>query len=253
MAKKDKEQEKKVEVESGKTKTENHNKAYINSKGERVMRITEVIKVLAKDQLMTWANMLGFKGIDYKKELERTANIGSMFHGVVEQFMNPKQLAFIDYSAYGVYGFQSEMEATNAIHSFFEWYEDVKNIIKVKFTEKVVVGEKLGGTIDCGIEGFRDPEKVIFVDYKTSPSFYLSQFLQLAGYVKLYEEVYGEDTVEGVMVVLANKKTGTKARARFIDRDAMGPIILCFDCLYNTAVATKILNNSWWQLGKDIQ
>lgn len=235
-----------------KTKTDNHNKAYINSKGEKVMRITEVVKILAKDQLMTWANMLGFKGIDYKKELERTANVGTMFHGVVEQFMNPKQLAYIDYSAYGVYGFQSEVEATNAIHSFFTWFEDVKDRFKIKFTEKVVVGESLGGTIDCGIEGFVDKNKVIFVDYKTSTSFYLAQFLQLAGYIRIYEEVYGEDTVEGVMVVLANKKTGAKARARYIPREKMESILLCFDCLFSTACATKQLNTNWWQLGEDI-
>ena len=42
------------------SKTNNHIKQYINADGEKVMRITEVIKVLAKDQLMTWANILGF-------------------------------------------------------------------------------------------------------------------------------------------------------------------------------------------------
>lgn len=234
-------------------KTDNHNKMYINAKGQRVMRITEVIKVLAKDQLMTWANMLGFKGIDYRKELERTSNIGTMFHGVVEQFMDPKQLALIDYDEYKVYGFQSQVEATNAIKSFFLWFEDVKSRYKIKFTEKVIIGETLGGTIDCGINGFEDPEKVIFVDYKTSPNFYLTQFLQLAGYVKIYEEVNGPGTVEGVMVILADKKNGNKARARLIKRKAMDVLLLCFDCLYNTAVATRSLNQSWFALTEEVK
>jgi len=234
------------------SKTNNHSKVYINADGERVMRITEVIKVLAKDQLMTWANMLGFKGIDYKKELERTSNIGSMFHGVIESYMDPTQLAVIDYDEYNVYGFQSQMEATNAIKSFFTWYEKNKDIFKPLFTEKVIVGKRLGGTIDCGIKGIKDPKKVIFVDYKTSPQFYLSQFLQLAGYVELYEEVNGPDTVEGVMVILADKKKGARARARFLSREELSPIIMCFDCLYNTAYATKCLNSTWWKLGTNI-
>lgn len=234
-------------------KTDNHHKMYINSHGERVMRITEVIKVLAKDQLITWANILGFKGIDYKKELERTSNIGTMFHSVIEQFMDPHRLAVIEYDEYGVYGFQSQLEATNAIRSFFLWYDDLKEKYHVKFTEKVVIGEHLGGTIDCGIDGFEDPKKVIFVDYKTSPNFYLTQFLQLAGYVKIYEEKYGPDTVEGVMVIIADKKNGKKARARLIRREKLDPLILCFECLYNTAVATKVLNTKWWSLGEDIK
>lgn len=233
-------------------KTDNHNKMYINDDGKRVMRITEVIKVLAKDQLITWANMLGFKHIDYRKELSRTSNIGTMMHGVIEQYMNPKQIAVVDYAAYEVYGFQSQLEASNAINSFFKWYARIKDRYHVKFTEKVVIGKHLGGTIDCGIEGFEDPEKVIFVDYKTSPTFYLTQFLQLAGYVKIYEEKYGPDTVEGVMVVCADKKHGDIAKARFISRKKLDPIMICFDCLYNTAVATKALNATWFALTEEV-
>lgn len=234
-------------------KTDNHNKMYINDDGKRVMRITEVIKVLAKDQLITWANMLGFKHIDYKAELNRTANIGTMFHAIVEQYMDPKQLAVIDYDTYGVYGFQSRLEASNAINSFFKWFEKIEPRYHVVFTEKVVIGKDLGGTIDCGIEGFDDPKKVIFVDYKTSPSFYLTQFLQLAGYVKIYEEKYGPDTVEGVMVILADKKKGEKARARIIKRDKLETLMICFDCLYNTAVATRVLNQSWYSLTEGVK
>lgn len=233
-------------------KTDNHHKMYINDDGKRVMRITEVIKVLAKDQLITWANMLGFKGIDYKKELNRTANIGTMLHGIIEQYMDPHQLAVVDYDAYDVYGFQSRLEASNAINSFFKWFETIKDRYHVKFTEQVVIGKDLGGTIDCGIDGFKDPDKVIFVDYKTSPSFYLTQFLQLCGYVKIYEEKYGADTVEAVMVVLADKKHGNKARARLIPRSKLEMIMICFDCLYNTAVATKTLNNSWYSLTEEV-
>lgn len=232
---------------------DNHNKMYINDDGKRVMRVTEVIKILAKDQLVVWANMLGFKGIDYKKELERTSNIGSLFHGVVEQYMDPKRLAILDYEEYGVWGFQSRLEATNAVKSFFKWYDHLTKPYKVVFTEKVVIGKKLGGTIDCGIQGFSDPSKVIFVDYKTSPNFYLTQFLQLSGYVTIYEEKFGKNTVEGVMVILADKKKGAKARAMMIPRERLDPIITCFECLYNTAIATRMLENTWYDLGEEIE
>ena len=195
--------------------TNNGAKVYINSRGEQVMRITQVIRVLAREQLVVWANLIGLDGIKYREEMDRTAGIGNMVHGVIEQYTSG-ELAHIDYEAYGVLDSMSRREARNAIDSFFLWYEDVKNDYHVRFTEKVVVGDKLGGTIDCGIDGFEDPRKVIFVDYKTSSAFHLSQFLQLAGYVKIYEEVYGKDTVEAVMVVLADKRYGKKARSRMI-------------------------------------
>lgn len=234
-------------------KTDNHHKMYINKNGERVMRITEIIRVLAKDQLIVWANMLGLKGVSYRKEMERTSNIGTMFHGVIESYTTPKELAVIDFEQYQVYGFQSQLEATNALKSFFKWFDGVESWYHVKFTEKVVVGERYGGTIDCGIDGREDPDKVIFVDYKSGSGFYLTYFLQLAGYVKLYEEVEGPDTVEGVMCVHADKKHGKKAEAFYIPREKLGPFITCFDCLYNTALATKMLDARWKEFGEEVE
>lgn len=233
-------------------KTDNNSKMYINSDGERVMRITEIIKVLAKDQLIVWANMLGLRGISYRKEMTRTANIGTMFHGVIEQYTTPGELAIIDYDEYEVYGFQSQLEVTNALKSFFKWYDRVSSWYHVKFTEKVLVGKNYGGTIDCGIDGREDPNKVIFVDYKSSGDFYLSQVLQLGGYVRLYEEVVGPDTVEGVMIVHADKKNGKPAEALFFSRKKLEPILICFDCLYNTAVMTRMLNTTWRDLGEEV-
>ena len=107
-----------------------------------------------------------------------------------------------------------------------------------------MVGQDFGGTIDCIIEGWKDPNKVIFVDYKTSKSFYMTQFLQLAAYVILYEEVYGPDTVEGVMVCRLEKSKRKKAEAWFMTREALNPFILCFQCLYDTALGVKILESN---------
>ena len=230
------------------SKTNNHGKVYIHADGERVMRITEIIRVLAKDQITTWANMLGLHGIEYKQELDRTANIGTMVHALIEDSSNRKSLAMLDFGKYGVNDPGSRMEVMNAIRSFSEWYDDVKRHYKyeIVFTEKELVGKRFGGTIDCAIKGFRDPDKIILVDYKTNPGFYLSQYLQLAGYVTIYEELYGKDTVEGIMVVLADKK-GNKGRAKIIYREKLDPFMVCFECLYNTALATKVMNQSWWR------
>lgn len=225
--------------------TDNNKKVYINSDGDRVMRVSEVIRMLSKDQLLFWANMLGFKGISYKNELERTTNIGSLVHDVIENYVNPNKLAIIDFDEYNVKDYGSKIEVRHAIESFFKWFRKVRKSYTVKNTEFVVVGKNLGGTIDCIIEGFKDPNKVIFVDYKTSPNFYLTQFLQLAAYVVIYEEVYGPDTVEGVMVIQLDKKLGNEARAKLLPRKKMNLFIELFINLFNVAWCTKALEKSY--------
>lgn len=229
--------------------TDHSYRYYVNKHGEKVRRVSDVIKILAKDSITIWANMLGLKGIKYKDELERTANIGSICHDVLEHYFNPNMLAVLDYEDYGIETEEDKLEVRKALDSFFVWYEEFTKHYKykVKFTELVVVGEELGGTIDCGIEGFNDPNKVIFVDYKTSRDFYLTQFLQLTAYVMLYEEVYGPNTVEGVMVVCLNK-SGGKCKARFLPRKKMDPFISCFQCMFDVAVATKILDTGLREL-----
>lgn len=216
---------------------------YTNSHGDHVMRVTDVIKVLAKEQLIVWANMLGFKGVSYHKELQRTANIGSLCHDVLQNYFNPKSLAEIDFDRFDISEYGDQVEVRYALDSFFEWFRRFRkhHTYNIKFTELTVVGENLGGTIDCGIDGWEDPKKAIFVDYKTSGEFYLTQFLQLAGYVTIYEEMYGANTVEGIMVVRLSKKPGKKAAARYISRDKLDPFILCFQCMYDVAVGTHML------------
>lgn len=231
-------------------KAGNNYRYYINRNGERVMRVTDVIKILAKEQLLLWSNALGFKGIKYRDELERTANIGSLCHDVLQSYFNPHRLAEVDYDKFGVEDYGDRAEVINALESFFVWYKNFTKLhtYSVKFTERVVVGENLGGTIDLGIDGWKDPKKVIFVDYKTSGDFYLTQFLQLAGYVTIYEEVEGPDTVEGIMVVRLSKKAGKKAEARYISREKLDPFILCFQCMLDVAVGTRILDTNLREL-----
>lgn len=225
---------------------------YTNAHGEHVMRVSDVIKILAKDQLILWANNLGFKGISYKKELERTANIGSLCHEVLQNYFNPRCLAEVDYEKFDIDAYGDRKEVLTALDSFFDWYNKFHKhrTYNIKFTERTVVGETLGGTIDCGIDGWKDPKKAIFVDYKTSGSFYLTQFLQLAAYVMIYEEVEGKDTVEGVMVVRLSKKEGKPAEARFINRKNLDPFILCFQCMYDVAVGTKMLDSNLRELSE---
>lgn len=227
--------------------TDNHNKAYINADGQKVMRVSEVIKRLSKSQIAAWANRLGLKGIAYNDELNRTANIGSLAHDVIEHYITPKKLAMVDYESYGITARQDIIEANRMIRSLLKWYKKFQHPFKVLHTEFVVIGKTLGGTIDCVIEDWSDPSKVIFVDWKSS-GFYLTQFLQLCGYVLIYEELYGEGSVGGVMVVAADKKHGDRAKAKLLRRRDMKLCLKMFRSLFETAYYEDILERHFYQL-----
>lgn len=222
----------------------NHHNAYVNSKGEQVLRISQVIKMLAKDQLIMWAHMLGWKRIDYKKELERTANIGTFAHAMIELYYSKMDLCVYEFENFGIYRFSDKQEAYNAAESFFKWLRKYERHYKVLATEKTLIGEKVGGTIDCIIESPRDPNKVILVDYKTSSRIHFTHFLQLSGYIDLYESINGKNSTDGAMVMRLDKRCGKPAQTMFISREDLEPYIECFKSLMSVAYLTKALENS---------
>ena len=64
---------------------------YYNSKGIQVPRVTEILsRMIHNDSLMYWANSLGFKGLKYRDELNRAANIGTVAHSAIENFLKKK-------------------------------------------------------------------------------------------------------------------------------------------------------------------
>lgn len=232
--------------------TDNHVKVYINAHGDHVMRVSEVIKTLGKDELIRWANRIGLQGVSYDAKLNEEANVGSLCHDMIEHYTTPGKLAILDYDAYDIIYHDLKLKVRRALESFLLWYKNRKHPYKVLHTEFVVVGEYLGGTIDCIIEDWDDPHKVIFVDYKTSRMFMLTHFLQLAAYAMLYEEIYGEGRVGGIMVIKLDKYDGTKAKAKLIRRKKLVSLMQMFRKLFEVTVFKKALEKSVISDAEDI-
>ena len=231
--------------------SDNHNKHYVNEYGEEVLRISQVIKTLAKDQLIMWAHMLGWKRINYQQELERTANIGTFAHAMIEQYYSDHEICCYDFDDYEVYRFSDQQEAYNAAESFFKWLKKNERVYKVVATENTLIGKNVGGTIDCVIESPYNKDRVILVDYKTSSRIHFTHFLQLSGYVTLYEEIYGSNTVDGIMVIRLDKKDGKSAEAKIIRRNDLEPYIECFKSLLTVATLSKALEHQFpWDAEK---
>lgn len=209
----------------------NDTKIYVNKKGKIVPRVSEILKLLAKDQLILWANYLGFKRIDYKSELDRTARIGTMAHDVIDSLTagNP---VLLDYAKYKLYAPKDIMEAKNCVKSFLKWYEKNKDWYKVILSDETFVSESFGGTLDCVIQSIytKDKNHVIISDYKTSKQFTLSHFIQLVGYLMILEDTT-DYKVDGVMIVRMNKADGKIAQHRLYRRDELQPYLDIFTSL----------------------
>lgn len=227
-------------------KTDNNNKTYVNSDGVEVPRVSSIIKILAKDALIVWANMLGFKKVSYKSEIEKAAKIGTLVHYILEVF-NKNGIGYIDNDIFREFGMDyssiiEKKSTINALNSFFDWYEEHRNIYKPISYETTIVGSRYGGTIDVILQGINDEDKVIIGDYKTNSSVYFSMYLQLAAYVQLYEEVHGKNTVEGVAIFSLDKKNGKRAVMNYMPRDYINEYIEAFNQLLLTAKKTSKLN-----------
>ncbi|MEI2421208.1 PD-(D/E)XK nuclease family protein, partial [Arthrospira platensis SPKY2] len=157
---------------------------YKNLKGEEVPSVTTVLKVLNKPALVSWANSLGFKRQSYKRELERTAKVGTLVHAYAEEKFNKKLFRDIK-KAFELDDFSRE-QVLSAYNGFKMWLRDNVDL-EVIASEKQLVSNKnkYGGTIDL-IAKLGD--ETYIVDFKTSAKVHSTMFLQLAAYVYMAEE-----------------------------------------------------------------
>lgn len=187
---------------------ENHTN-YINSKNEYVPSVTTILKVLAKDDvLMIWANNLGWKRKSYKTELDKSSIIGTTAHAFCE-YMMTKDEELLSQIKTRMETFADDIfvPTMNAIDSFKKWYSKNSHRLKVIESELSMTCEDFGGTTDlvCEFDG-----TLMLMDFKTSSSFYMSQFLQLAAYSIMYEKTYSKK-IKDVAVLRLDKKSGKEA------------------------------------------
>ena len=152
---------------------DNNNRCYHNSKGEEIPRVSDVVKMINKPELIQWANRMGFRHIKAEEYVNERALIGTDFHALVATYMEGKDTR-------GIW----RKEALEMLNRFKIWAKC--HNYKVLSSEITLEGEEFGGTFDAlaEIDG-----NLILVDYKTSKKIYHTQFIQLAGYLVLIKEL----------------------------------------------------------------
>jgi len=146
---------------------------YKNAAGDRVPGVTTVLGVLEKPALVRWAWSLGIEGIDYRKYTDEKADIGTLAHAMITEWIAGREAATWEYPDDIV------SQAENSALSFYAWLGD--KTFKLGFVEEPLVSELLqvGGTCDIywmidGLWTLDDLKtgKAIYGNYKAQASIY---------------------------------------------------------------------------------
>ena len=167
-----------------------------------VPRVTEILsKMLHEDYLMTWANAIGlYKRQKYKEVLEKSAEIGTYSHELVEQYIKEQEY---DISQFNINSKAIYDASINAVESFKLWYNDVftYNKVEVLGIEQKLSCPWFGGTYDMLI---KINGRTYLTDFKTSNHIGYKYALQLAAYK--YMLSLQEITIDGTIILQLDKK-----------------------------------------------
>ena len=144
----------------------------------KVPSVTQVLKHINEDYIAQWANSLGFKGLGYRRELNKYAVEGTKVHSEIEHFLTDG-LCMTD-----------PVDKTMGFMSFIQWFNDTGYIndilIEPIMLEKSLIGKYFCGTIDAVM---RIGNEVHIVDYKTSSTIGYKYFIQLSAYRYLLSKI----------------------------------------------------------------
>lgn len=164
--------------------------------GKKYPSVTTIIHILGNDEIIRWANSLGFRHKKYDEELDKYAVRGTKVHDYLHSIVDPNYT--LVETPKDIFE-QKEIEAICSRFKLFLMKYDWKTV----FTEKTIISENLGyaGTLDwlAVINNF-----LLVNDFKTSKTVRFSMLLQLGGYNNLLKEIgYNAD---GGSIILANNK-----------------------------------------------
>jgi len=152
---------------------------YYTSEHKQVPGATTVLNVLNKPALVKWANNLGLQGIDSSKYTDKTAEIGTIAHYLVECELKKETPDLGEYSKNDI------DKAENAVLKFYDWEKQHK--LEQVHSEMQLVSNQYGygGTIDCYclLDG-----KWTLIDFKTCKAIWDEHLYQLAAYRNLLIE-----------------------------------------------------------------
>ncbi len=160
---------------------------YLTPEGQRYQSVTSFLSELPDPILENWKKRMGKKA---KQISEAAAGRGSRLHSAIESYLRNEEVVFVD---------------PQQRHLFVQVRALLDNIDNIRMIESRMYSDrlKLAGQVDC-IADFRG--KLSVIDFKTStrpkPESWISDyFSQTSAYAKMYEEHYGEEPEQSVIIM----------------------------------------------------
>lgn len=128
--------------------------------------------------LIHWAWDLGRQGLDYRKERDKAADIGTIAHFLIECFLNEQVADLSDYD-------QADIDkALVCYNKFHDWWNEQSLELVATEIQLVHNAARYGGTIDLVAK--RSNGDHVLIDFKTSKKIGDSYWRQCAGYAELW-------------------------------------------------------------------
>ena len=152
---------------------------YKDSQGNLVPGATTICNLLAKPQLIVWANRLGLDGIDSTRYVDELSEIGTLAHTLILHKHKGEIPDLKDYT-------DNQIDAAeNCMNSYWAWEKN--HTIEPILMEEPLVSDEMqyGGTLDmyCKLDGVHT-----LLDFKTGKALYPEHTYQLAAYRELLTE-----------------------------------------------------------------
>lgn len=203
--------------------------------GKRVPGVTTIIDIIAKPQLITWANKMGLDGIDTTKYVDELGDVGTLVHHLILCKFKGAIPDTDDFTANQI------MMASNSMVSFENWLQ--QHQLEPILVEQPIVSESLriGGTPDllCNLDGVPT-----LIDFKSGKALHFEVLLQLAAYRYLLKTQDWE--VEQAIALRIGRESNEGFEVVVFDNDALGAALvtfmLCLD-LYKSVQQTR--KNYW--------
>jgi len=155
--------------------------------GTRVPGTTTILgRFKAADGLIHWAWQCGRDGKDYRAERDTAANIGTVAHEMVEQFIAGSPASECEVLASKL-SRDDAGKARSAFAAYQSWAANFRVRIIEREVQLVSEAYKYGGTPDAiGYVG--NQTGLALLDWKSSNSVYADYLIQLAAYRQLWDE-----------------------------------------------------------------
>ena len=147
----------------------NNTKSNYSIDDKRVPRVTEILSAMMhEDNLMNWANGLGWKRISYRAFMKDSQDKGTYSHLAIEIFLRQGRIDLDTDLQIPNQKIRDTVES--CLDGFIQWWDELHKFhknIKLIYLEETMINEYFGGTCDCLLQV--DGEYWL-LDFKTSRS-----------------------------------------------------------------------------------